>query len=510
MLTIVNLIFILLVMLVSLFIAVHVKKINGIDFNVSNEAFLFSHNTLRRSIFSNTGTIFSLSLYCSGSFYLGFKSGHVAVMAIILSMLTSIFILFFVAKHHSNFLSKNNRKIISAYVGEKLGISTQAVFVSIVLLYSTIIISAELFLFNRFLIQTVQQAPISASIITLSCLIICYYYTTEGGFLGTLETDTFQLFLVVIWICYTAFILIFENGLPDIRNGIFTVKEITYQVTNGSLATKSIDFFLNNPFLIIVGSFLYLITLFLNNVGIWTKSFGTLKNSQMRSKSAIFSIILLSIFMLLPVLFGACFNGYQTDLADLEIFLTCIHILTSQNPFYSIIATLAFTSIIITTIDSLLLACIQAVNRLNSAFDPSFDKQIIHQQSILFSIIIIAGSISMFLNYHLTLITLIIIYNMNFFAFIIIIQSILKSDKIKRSFQKNNHWMYSFLLRVTEWKSPRSTVAFMVTIILSIGLLLVVEKYTKLAVSCAHLMPFFVFIAFLFFNALSKTGDENA
>jgi hypothetical protein len=329
-------------------------------------------------------------------------------------------------------------------------------------------------------------------------LAICYYYTKAGGFLGVLKTDVVQLAVVVIWLGFSIFLVLQMNSIDRIGIDIFhTTVDAKSEDDSGGYS------FFHHPLLLVIGSCVYILTLLLNCLGIWTRSFGTLKKANERMYSAILSTFLLTILMMIPIGFGVCFNGLETGWEPFQLFFKVMKNLTGRSIFYSFLTTLAFTAIVITTIDSLLISSLQEVNRLNKKNDPSFRRQLLSQNSLMLSIIIVAGSISILLNYEYLFAILLIIYNINMLAFILIFHSLFQTETVSNWF-KEKGMLFDRIFTLSKWDNHRSLFAFLVTVVLFAVPLAIFDRSRAWSMENFYILPFFVYFSFAFLNIIFK------
>lgn len=492
----ISIIMVIIMMTISLVIALLVKKEEKINFDPKSDKYLFVDHKSILSIFSNIGTYFSISIYCAGGFIIGYIYGFYSVISLIISYIVAGITLYYATKKHPKFLRHNERKIMSAFVGDVLQIETQIVLVILIIIYAIAIIGAEIFIFKQYLIEVSSLSIAQANILAFSLLLCCYYYTREGGYLGVLKTDMFQAIVFIIWVAISV-ILIFiyhETVIQKMTGDIFS---------SGETAKGYVDCYIfklfKNPFVIIVGLSIYLLTLILSCISIWIKIFGTLEKDEKRTEVAVISIVSLLVLSLIPVGLGAYYNGYDTKYDLFQIVLVILKNVTLGQPLYLYFTTFAFAAISITTIDSSLMTSLQNVNRLNRKKDPTFMNQIIDQRILLFPIMILGGTISIYITYKYLFTALMLVYNTLLFAFLIIVSALFKAktNQSKKRF-------FKILKFFVEWDNIKSISAFLATIVIYVLLISLWSEARMFAIKNIHIVPIVFCSTFLLVNIITR------
>lgn len=500
MITIAGIVAVIVMMIISLLIAVlQSSKFENLNPINKDEEFLFGFNGRWYSILSNVGSLVSLSVFCAGGFVFGYTSGILSIFSVILAYIIAAIILLSAESSHPNFLY-SNRKVISSYVGEKLGVHAQLFMILLIVLYSITIMGAEIFLLNEFLVDYLLIGKYEALILSLSSLGICYYYTKTGGYAGILRTDFMQTITIIVWIAITIF-LWFNNKsyvLPPATSPDLA-QHIKYYA---SIANNGLYNVIIYPILVVSGSCIYLLTLIMSSLGIWTTSFGTIESSKDRRFSISGSLILLLLFSLIPASLGSYYHVYSNGSDEFRIIFQIVGEFCLQRPIYLIFTVFTFTAIVITTIGSSIFSVLQHVNQLNKINNPKINR-LINKNGLLTLQIVVGGTLSLCLSYKTIFLALMIIYNINLFSFYLIIVSVFTMTDVSH----NDTIIYNIKKNMSKylaWNNSRSIIIYFIIIVISIPVISMIESVKIFCLNNYHILPFIYYGTFAISNMIFK------
>lgn len=424
---------IIAILLISLWIAIRAKFDKEIVFIPVGQNYLFSYNTAFLSIFSNIGTLFSISMYCAGGFILGYAYGKDAYWGTSIGFIGVGVLFFHRACYKPSFLKEY--KTISNYIGSITNIKIQGLLVFIIFIHCLGIISAELFFIRSFFSEFVIEGRVNPLLLSFSFIVICYFYTKAGGLLGVLKTDLFQFLVIVTWLGWSVAVV------SNMEIGKIAAE--AFQTTHSNLK----EFQWYNHFLLnIIGISIYILTLVLFCMGVFSKTFGTLKTPKGMRVSLGVTIPVIFALTFIPLRIGVFFHEFAL-LENVNIFEAPFKLLIgvisqSNSLLYTSLTAATIVAITLTTIDSLLLFALQNMYCFNERSSKTVAEKILRSEHVMTFLAILSCMFSLNISFDYVFTYLVFIFSLDVFSSGIILNGFIVKKKYFRDRFKNNKISY--------------------------------------------------------------------
>lgn len=317
------------------------------------DSFLFEGNRIIRSAVSNVGSYVSLTTFVCGTFYLGYKYSWYSSIAIMGSVVTTCWVLWRCKSLPFKDDIGKPYHLLIWFVFRRLGMPAFILYLIIIIAYCLGLFIAELTIIKYAYIKVSNDFKFLYIIPIAFFALLCVQYVWRGGYKGVLYTDIYQVTIVVGWI-FT--IIIF---LRSDQWNVHNLGPIFQSLDLKNSSTISIK----NPWeycAIFIAIGLYMTTIFLCCIGMWTRCIGTLKSGRIHS--IILSGLFISLISIIPIALGHSLGKYYVIGGNpLRLVMDIILFTMQTNPMNALIGFMALTAIALTTIDSASLMIVQHI-----------------------------------------------------------------------------------------------------------------------------------------------------
>ena len=382
--------------------------------------FLFGGNRLYKSVFSNFGSYITLTTFLCGMFFSGYKYGYPIFIPITTGLLLTIFFLFLCKS--IPFCDKDQLPYytISWFIYRRLGGNAFFLYLIVIILFFLSLMVSELTILKYYFQKILGDKSALYYIPLIFIAVVCVEYVWIGGFRGVLNTDFYQVCIVLTWIVFT---LALANGgawkAPDF-NEILKSNGGALKIYTTSISLDS--------FITYFSLSLCMFALFLCTNEIWTKSIGTLKKD--RAASIIYTSLFILVGTIPLVILGNYLRNSYDTIKNPFVAVNDIIIQTLNYHYaYSLIAFMAIVAIATTTIDSAVLMILQNIQMIfrrnkvkrgilnKNIFEISISNSFIGR--LLYNIFHISN-----IRYYIIILALIFTFFSNFFFVFLFIRSI--------------------------------------------------------------------------------------